>query len=605
MLKLPYGLADFATLIRDGFVYLDRTAHLHDLEDLGRLLLFIRPRRFGKSLWLRTLAAYYDLRTAGEHDELFGDLAVGRDPTPNAHRYFVLSWDFSEVSPRGTVGEVARALNDYVNTTLESFLSDYSDYLPPVSIRDDAKNTFKLVLAAIRRTGHPLYLLIDEYDNFANEVMTRDEDTYSDLVHGDGPFKELMKTVKAATQGQGVERLFVTGVSPVVMSDLSSGMNILTDAYLEPELNALCGFREAEIVDLLQRIRAERESGAEAPSWSIDVARTTIRDWYNGYRFSPLAEEKVYNPTMALYFLRHLQRRGESPRQLLDANLSADEDKLRFVGEIVAGQQTLLDQLQDDRPIEIPQLAGRFKLHEMVERAGNDQTFLASFLTFFGMLTIEGETASFKLRLAPPNLVVRKLYVDQVLRFLLPLGTDRSAAWPPAEALTERGKIAPLVDFMERKIFPAMSNRDYRWADEHGLKVAFLALLFNDVAYLAHSEPEIGRGYADLCLLRRFDRRSPVLYDLVFEFKYLALGDLARTGVELRAMSGEALAELPAVRQSLDEADTQLKRYREALEQRYGELRLRLYAVVSLGFERLVTRELAEQPDRRSRNTEC
>ncbi len=596
MLRLPYGLADFPVLIRDGFEYIDRTMYIRDVEELGRPLLFIRPRRFGKSLWLRTLAAYYDLRTAASHDEIFGNLAVGREPTPNAHRYFVLIWDFSEVSPRGTVDEVARALNDYVNSTLRDFLSDYRDHLPQIPSRDDAKSSFREILTAVRQTGHPLYLLIDEYDNFTNEIMVRDEGTYSDLVHGDGPFKELMKTVKAATQGQGLERLFVTGVSPVVMSDLSSGMNILTDVYQRPELNALCGFRDAEILDLLERIRAQARRDGKAPDWTIDEARRTIRDWYNGYRFSPLAEEKVYNPTMALYFLDHLQRYGQSPRQLLDANLAADEDKLRFVGEIVAGQQTLLDLLQKEEPIEIPQLAARLKLREIRQPAGNDQTLLASFLTFFGMLTIEGETASFKLRLAPPNLVVRKLYVDQVLHFLLPQGVDRTAAWLPAEALTERGEIATLVAFMEEKIFPSMSNRDYRWADEHAVKTAFMALLFNDVAYLVLSEPEIERGYADLCLLRRFDRRSPQLYDLVFEFKYLKLSELEMTGAELRGMERDALEELPAVRRRLEEADVQLRRYRDALEKRYGELRLRLFAVVALGFERLVARELERSP---------
>ncbi len=597
MLKFPYGLADFPRLIREGYVYVDRTMHIRDVEDLGAQLLFVRPRRFGKSLWLRTLAAYYDLRTAEAHDELFGGLAAGRDPTPDAHRYFVLRWDFSNVSPRGTVEEVARALHDYVNSTLRLFLGDYRDLLPSVPIRDNAKNTFLEILGAVRQTGHPLCLLIDEYDNFANEVMVRDQGTYGGLVHGDGPFKELMKTVKAGTQGQGLERLFVTGVSPVVMSDLSSGMNILTDAYQEPALNALCGFRDPEIVDLLEQIRTAGETAGESPAWTVDEMRATIRDWYNGYRFSPLAAEKVYNPTMALYFLRHLQRHGQSPRQLLDANLAADEDKLRFIGEIVAGQQTFFDLLQAEEPIEIADLEGRFKLSEMLELSGNDQRFLASFLTFFGMLTIEGETPTFRLRLAPPNLVVRKLYVDQVLRFLLPLGADRTAAWSPAEALTERGEIAPLVAFVEEKIFPAMSNRDYRWMDEHSLKMAFITLLWSDVAYLVVSEPEVGRGYADLCLLRRFDRRSPQLYDLVFEFKYVQLGELGVTAVELRGMDRGEIAELPAVRDRLDEAEAQLRRYREALEKRYGELRLRLYAVVSLGFERLVARQLQELPE--------
>ncbi len=592
MLSLPYGIADFQSLIKSGYEYVDRTSHLRDVENLGRHLLFIRPRRFGKSLWLSTLAAYYDLATADEHEELFGGLAVGRDPTPNAHRYFVLQWDFSWVSPSGAVERIAASLNDYVNTALESFLSDYSQHLPEVSIRDDARHTFLAILAAIRRTPYPLYLLIDEYDNFANEVMVRNRETYSGLVHGVGPYKELMKAVKGATQGQGLERLFVTGVAPVVMSDLSSGMNILTDVYQRPELNALCGFEDEEVADLLERIRAEAEREGRPPPWKVEEARQTVRDWYNGYRFSPSSKERVYNPTMALYFLDHLQRYQESPRKLLDSNLAADEDKLRFVGQVVAGQQALLDLFQKREPIEIPDLAGRFTLSDILERSAYDRSFLASFLTYFGMLTLEGETAAQELVLAPPNLVVEKLYADQVCRFLLPEGRDRTALHAPARALMERGEIEGLLRFVEEKVFAAMSNRDYVWMDEHGVKMAFHVLLFNDVSYLVASEPELRRGYADLCLLRRFDRPSPVLYDLLFEFKYKKLGDLGLSAEELRREERAVLEKRSDVEDLLAEAEAQLRRYREVLEQRYGEtLRLRAYAVVALGFERLVARE--------------
>ena len=589
MLQLPYGIADFQALISDGYEYIDRTSYIHDLESLGRHLLFVRPRRFGKSLWLGTLAAYYDLRTAGAHQELFGHLDVGRSPTPDAHRYFVLQWDFSEVSPRGSLERVAGSLNDYVNTELEVFLSDYGDHLPRIAVRSDARNTFIEVLAAIRKTPHSLYLLIDEYDNFANEIMVRDESTYGGLVHGAGPFKELMKSVKRATQGRGLERLFVTGVSPVVMSDLSSGMNILTDVYQRPELNGLCGFKDDEVLSLLERIHAQDRS----PTWTVKETQATIRDWYNGYRFSPGSRDKVFNPTMVLYFLDYLQRYRGSPRRLLDHNLAADEDKLRFIGQVVAGQQTVLDVVQKDAPVEIDDLAGRFTLNEILEQSAYDQSSLASFLTYFGMLTIERETPEGNLHLAPPNMVVRKLYVDQVRRFLLPQGADRTAAWRHAQAVVTRGEIAPFLAFVEEKLFPVMSNRDYIFMDEQSLKMVFLTLLWGEVTHLVVSEPELSRGYADLCLLRRPDRRMPGVYDLVFEFKYAKLGDLGLSGEELRQMDLEEIDQLELVEELFTEAETQLQRYREALLERYGEaLQLRAFAVVALGFERLVAREL-------------
>lgn len=340
----------------------------------------------------------------------------------------------------------------------------------------------------------------------------------------------------------------------------------------------------------MERIRAESD---EPPPWTVEDAQATIRDWYNGYRFSPESEERVYNPTMALYFLNHLQRDQKSPRELLDDNLAADEDKLRFVAQIVAGQQTLLDLLQKDEPIRIPKLAGRFTLSDMLERSAYDRTFLASFLTYFGMLTITGKATDVSLHLVPPNMVVRRLYVGQVLNILLPQGADRSAVWDHARAVLLSGEVASLLTFVEEKLFPMMSNRDYIFMDEQSLKMVFLTLLWNESTHLLLSEPELDRGYADLCLLRRGDLQVQGTCDLLFEFKYAKLGDLGKTGVELRQMERKGLEKLPLVEDLLADAEVQLRRYRAALEKRYGEtLRLRAHAVVGLGFERLVAREL-------------
>ena len=261
--------------------------------------------------------------------------------------------------------------------------------------------------------------------------------------------------------------------------------------------------------------------------------------------------------------------------------------------QIVSGQQTLLDVVQTEAPIEIENLTGRFTLSEMLDLASGDATFMASYLYYFGMLTLAGETEAQELRLVPPNLVVKKLYAEQIRRFLLPAGSDRTAAHAPVRALMERGAIEGFLAFVEERVFAAMSNRDYRWMDEHGVKMAFHALLFNDISYQVFSEPELGRGYADLCLLRRFDRPSPALFDLLFELKYLKLTELGLSGEELRRLDRRELAGLNGVEDLLTQAEDQLRRYRQALEERYGQaLRLRAWAVVALGFERLVAREL-------------
>jgi hypothetical protein len=601
-MKLPYGIADFHSLITDGYVYVDRTAHIRTMEELGRSLLFVRPRRFGKSLWLHTLSTYYDLRYRDQHPQLFGDLAVGREPTPLAHRYFVLEWNFSNIDPLGAgsadpVAGIGALLEDYVNGTIENFLTDYRDSLEiPVRIEKSAVRTFGNLLAAIRQTPYKLYLLIDEYDNFANEILIGDEPTYRRLIGADGPFKRLMKQVKAATEGRGVERLFLTGVTPLVLSDLTSGLNIAVNVSLEDSLNGLCGFTEAEVRGLLESVAEERGGGV-----SVDEAQGMLRTWYNGYRFAAGAAAEVYNPTLVLYFLQHFQRQGTYPRQMLDTNLATDENKLRFLSRATGAGDLLAELVQTGEPFEVERVEERFTLSEMLDHAQRDKTALGSFLFYFGMLTIVEETPWRWLRLAPPNLVVQKLYVEQVLRQLLADERGVPDLAMPAQRLMLDGEIGPLLDLVEAKLFPRFSARDSRWLNELAVKTAFLSLLFQDVNPRLFSEPSIdgaaplgkGHGFADLVLLLRPDARATPLSDLLLEFKLVKPEALGEDAARLDVLERDALAGLPPVAAALDQAAAQARRYRAGLLARYADrLRLRSWAVVSIGFARLVAREV-------------
>ncbi len=599
-MKLPYGLADFETIVRQDYVYVDRTAHIQEVEKLGAALLFIRPRRFGKSLWLQTLKAYYDLRRQDEHERLFGHLAIGREPTPLAHRYFVLEWDFSAIAPYGGVDQIERRLEDYVLGTVEAFAADYAEHLPrPVKVTGDPVRTLTSLLTAIRQTPYRLYLLIDEYDNFANEVMVADGDSYGRLLHAAGPYKSLFKWVKSAMAGQGLERLFVTGVSPMVMSDLTSAINITKNLSLHPQLADLCGFREAEVLDLVDRLMPELEANDGQPSGITAAgALEMMRTWYNGYLFSPDTSELVYNPTLVLYCLNSIQERGQYPGQMADANLAADEDKLRYLGQVTRGRKLVADVLGSDRPLEISRLEERFTLANLLERETQDERFLGSFLYYFGMLTLAGETPRRKLKLSPPNLVTKALYVEALKRYLGPAPLDGGR---PAGTLTGDGEIAPFLRFVEARVFPVLSNRDYLGMGEKAVKILFLTLLFDDVSYTIHSEPELERRYADLCLLRRPDARAADLFDLLFELKYVGLKELKMTAQQVRELERDELARLPAVAGLLDDAEGQLRAYARALESRLGAaLRLRAFAVVAVGFERLVAREFGGGEPHRS-----
>ena len=334
MITLPYGIADFRRIRREGMAYVDRTAYIPRIERLGSTLVFLRPRRFGKSLWLQTLANYYDVRRAEEFTDLFGGLAIGRTPTPRANRSFILQWNFSVVDPSGSIGQIAESLREHVSSRAKNFIADYKDRLPvKVETEGSATAILDSLLSAVRRTPHPLYLLIDEYDNFINEVMARDVETYRALVHTDGPFKLLFKAVKNATEGQGLERVFITGVSPVALNDLTSGFNIARNVSLEPDLAGLCGFEESEIRGLLDQISQERDLSPEA----LEDAVATMRTWYNGYRFTASeGRGLVYNPTNVLYFLDHLHRHVEDVQQLLvpGVGVHVEHQRARGVADV-------------------------------------------------------------------------------------------------------------------------------------------------------------------------------------------------------------------------------------------------------------------------------
>ncbi|MCP4655103.1 MAG: AAA family ATPase, partial [bacterium] len=347
------------------------------------------------------------------------------------------------------------------------------------------------LLAVIQETSHPLLLLIDEYDNFANDIMMTDEAAYKGLVHADGPFKQLMKWVKMATEGQGLKRLFITGVTPVVLSDLTSGMNIAKNVSLEPELNALAGFTEPEIEVLLEQIVTARRESGKSIEISVDEALVMLRTWYNGYRFAPEAENLVYNPTLTLYYLDHLLRRGTYPEQMLDDNLAADENKLGYISRVTAGRRVVVDLLRTGKPLEVKRVKGRFTLAQMLQQAEEDTTNLASFLFYFGMLTLVGKTPHRRLLLAPPNLVVRKLYLDKILELLLPAGEDPAAARRLGWEVAAKGELEPLLTFVEERLFPSFGRRDYLHMNELTVKTTFMALLFDDVNYVMLSEPTV------------------------------------------------------------------------------------------------------------------
>jgi len=593
-MRFPYGVCDFNKIITDKLFYCDRSDRIASLENTGYYLLLLRPRRFGKSLLLSMLENYYDLAKKEKFQDLFGHLLIGKNPTPLHNKYFILKWDFSCVDPSGSAENIKKTFHNHINACIRSFRINYEDYLHrKIEIdSDDAVSSIKSLLDVVRKTPYPVYLLIDEYDNFANEVMMgvrrEKKDIYEALVYEEGPLKTLFKAVKSSTDGSGFDRSFITGVSPVVMSDITSGYNIAKNIYLDSEFSDLCGFYENEIEKALKTVSAEcglKEKDAED---ALDL----MRIYYNGYKFAPDAAESVYNPTLAIYFIEAFLRTCKYPRKMLDSNLAADDAKLRYISQIPKGEQLLLDLMKKGHSLIISDLSDRFGIEQMLTDRSKDFVFMSSFLYYFGVLTIEDETEDGELILRVPNLVTRSLYVERIQQMLLPEPVDRDDGIFAAKQLYAKGNMEPLCEFVEQRFFKVFHNRDYRWANELTVKTAFLTLLYNDILYIIDSEKDAGRGYADLTMIIRPDMRRFKILDILIEFKYVSLKEAGLTGEEARGLSMKDLQAIPAMRAKMKEAKKQVKQYGDALEQKYDDLRLNRYAVVSLGFERLWWQEV-------------
>ncbi|TGN99822.1 ATPase AAA, partial [Candidatus Thiomargarita nelsonii] len=332
-MKFSYGFSDFYLLKTENYFYVDRTSHISLIEEAGLQLLFLRPRRFGKSLLLSMLENYYDVAKADEFEKLFGDLAIGQNPTPKHNQYLIMKWDFSVVEPQDDVKEMRKSLHDHLNNRIKRFAKSYQDYLPyPIEIdENNAISSFESTLTAVQATAYRLYLLIDEYDNFANEVMMgRGEispNRYKALLSTEGSLKAVFKTIKSASSGDGLERVFITGVSPVLMSDITSAYNVAKNIYLRREFNDLCGFRESEIRSVLTTIVEECQL---SPQNGQD-ALTLMQQFYDGYSFCESCESDIYNPTLALYFWEYFQNDCQFPRLMLDNNMAMDRGKLTYI----------------------------------------------------------------------------------------------------------------------------------------------------------------------------------------------------------------------------------------------------------------------------------
>jgi len=590
MIKFPYGMADFRQIVTQGYFYCDRTSAIPLLEQ-AQSQLFIRPRRFGKSLLLSMLENYYDIARKDEFNAMFGHLEIGQQPTPLRNSYFILRLDFSCVDPTGMSDDVKKSLYDHINGCILDFAQTYRAKgfdLPAITAdRTNALFSIQSLISSTKAFGTPVFLLIDEYDNFANTVMmlpTQDSrNNYTALVHDEGVLRTFFKMVKSSTGGVMFDRVFITGVSPVVLSDITSGYNIAEDIFFEPEFGDLCGFREEEVAKTLGDIAAGCGLGEEKASEALEMMRT----YYNGYNFVPRGRRVVYNPTLCLYFFKQFQKRCAYPNEMLDANLAVDDSKLEYTANLPGGRDMVFALAEREASIAVLKVSSRFGLSEMFSDHSKDKTFIASFLYYFGVLTMVGVTNMGELVLKVPNLVMQGLYVERVQRMMLPDPVTRDMGLDLAKRVYQYGDIEPVCVFVQDVYFSVFKNRDYAQANELTLKTCFLTLLYNDILYIMDSEPELTRRYADLTMIIRPDKRYLQIYDVLIEFKFLSLKQLGLSGEAIRSKSPAELYSLSVVKHALEEGTAQVMDYGCRLGGRYRDLRLKKFVVTALGFERI------------------
>lgn len=410
MKRLPYGINDFEAVIEQNQYYVDKTMYLPLLENQPSNIFFIRPRRFGKSIFLSMLHAYYDCSKKEKFQTLFGDLWVGKHPTPLQGKYQILHLDFSYVG--GGIEKLEENFNMYLRVKLDGFMRVYQEfYLADFKERffksDSGTEKLALLQDETATKNLPLYLIIDEYDNFTNTVLNEQgENVYWAITHADGFYRDVFKKFKGM-----FERIFITGVSPVTLDDVTSGFNIGWHISTKPEFNQMLGFSMEEVRKMFAYYK---EVGGIPAASDIEAMIDEMKPWYDNYCFSEDAlhtQSKVFNSDMVIYYLRNYIDRGEAPKQMIDPNTMTDYNKMKKLLH--------LDKLDGDRKGVIRTIAETGQIVTTLEetfpasRLTNPQTF-TSLLFYYGMLTIKGTFGDMMI-LGIPNNNVRKLYNDCLL----------------------------------------------------------------------------------------------------------------------------------------------------------------------------------------------
>ena len=546
--RIPYGVSDFVDIIKRNQYYVDKTMYIPKLEEEADSLFFIRPRRFGKSLLLSMMCAYYDINQSDRFEELFGKLWIGSHPTPYRGKFQVLFLDFSKIG--GDIKDLKENFNNYCNIRLDNFIERYKRAYRPeivekIKSAPTAVDKLNMIDTEAKDANMQLYLIIDEYDNFTNVVLNEHgEKVYWALTHARGFYREIFKVFKGM-----FTRIFMTGVSPVTLDDLTSGFNIGWHISTKPAFNQMLGFSTEDVREMFEYFKS---AGKVRPDCDVESVIAEMKPWYDNYCFSEDAlrtQSRVFNCDMVLYYLRNYMETGESPRQMIDPNTKTDYNKMKKLLQ--------LDKLDGNRKGVIYEIAEQGEIISNLETTFPAETLtnpkmFVSLLFYYGMLTIKGTRGS-RLILGIPNNNVRKQYYEYLLeQYEEKASLDTNQLEDYFYDMAYDGKWHDALQFLADSYAKVSSVRDGIEA-ERNIQGFFMAYLNLNAYYMTAPELELNHGYCDFFLLPDLTH---------YASKHCYILELKLIPKKEKGMSQETYE--AAIKKQWDDAIEQIKHYAEA-----------------------------------------
>ena len=530
---IPYGVARFDEVRNENFYYVDKTMYLPLLENTSKYLFLIRPRRFGKSMFVSMMQEYYDIAKADRFDTLFDGLWIKEHPTPLKNAFQVIYFDFSLAG--AGMERLEYTFNDYCCKVLDRFIERYRSYydekfFDEVQSTTDAANKLRSINAKAHELGYPLYLIIDEYDNFTNVILSEGgKEVFRNLTHASGFYREYFKIFKAM-----FSRVFLIGVSPVTLDDLSSGYNIDWNISQDPQFNYMLGFSESDVREMFLYYK---DAGKLRPNADIEAMLTEMKPWYNNYCFAEecMDDERLYNCDMVLYYLRYQVSRGCPPKEMVDKNIRTDYKKLKMLADIDKGNQ------RENRMSVIEEIAAtgsiviNLKTSFPAEYVTDDNNF-RSLLYYYGLLTMKRSLGR-RIEMEIPNNCVKEQYWSFMRDYFnRSIHIDIIALQDEMDRMSFDGDWKPLIQRIATAYNENSSIRD-SILGEHNLQGFFKAYLALNSLYLVEPEIELNYGFGDFLMLPDKERYPDIAHSYILELKYLKP---TATDAEVEAKSKEA-----------------------------------------------------------------